>query len=106
MKPQSINPVIKVLLVGWSAVYLLYAMLGVWLTTGPAALDSRTRPDTLGDNIMSGVWILLSVMQLIIAVVLNRHYKPWLFWVAITLAILSAGMFIGPILILSVSNNS
>lgn len=100
MKPSSLNPIAKILLVGWSVIYLLYAMLGVWLTIGPHALASRTQPDTLGSNILSGIWILLSVLQLVIAITLIKHYRPWLFWIAIGLAVVSAGMLLGPILVL------
>ena len=92
------NPVVTALLFVWSIVYLPYALIVIWASTGPDALAG---PSSTTDNIISAVWLLLSVLQLYIAVALNRHYKPWLFLVSVSLAALSFGsVILGPILAL------
>jgi hypothetical protein len=100
MKPLSISPVAKALFVGWSMTYLSYTILAVWATTGPYALAG---PSTVTDNILSGVWLTLSVMQVAVAFALHTHFKPWVFWTAATLATLSIGMVFLPVLALLVT---
>jgi hypothetical protein len=99
MQPQKINPIVKPLFVGWSALYLLYAVLGVWLTTGPHALDSRTHTDTTGDHIFNAIWLLLSITQFVVAIFLARRTKPGLLWAAVALAAVSVGILIVPSII-------
>jgi uncharacterized protein (DUF486 family) len=97
MKPSNVNPAVRALFVGWSILFLLYTMLGVWLGTGPYALAG---PSTMTDDILSAIWLAFSVLQLVIAIMLNKHFNPWLFWIAVTLAILSAGTIFLPVLLL------
>jgi hypothetical protein len=98
MEYFSANVVVKALLLAWSIVYLPYAMIVVWAGTGPNALAG---PATMAENIFGGVWLLLSILQLSVAIALGRRYRPWLFWVAMFLVVLSVGSVImGPILAL------
>jgi uncharacterized membrane-anchored protein len=87
----------KAVLVGWSVLFFLYTLLGVWVGTGPDALAG---PSTLKDDILAGIWLSFSIVQLVIAIILHKHYKPWLFWVAVIFAILSTCTIFGPLLAL------
>jgi hypothetical protein len=100
MKPTSVTPLVKALFVGWSMTYLIYVVLGVWATTGPYALAG---PSTVMDTILGGVWLALSVLQVVAAFALHTHFKPWVFWTAATLTILSVGMVFLPVIALLVT---
>ncbi len=99
VKHSNAISVAKALLAGWSALFFLYALLGVWVGTGPDALAG---PSALKDNILAGLWLSFSIAQLVIAITLNKHYKPWLFLAAVIFAILSVCMVFGPLLALLV----
>jgi len=93
MKAKNGNPVVKALFIGWSILYLLYALLGIWLGTGKHALAGpRT---SLTDYIFSTVWLGLSVLQLVAAIMLNEDSKRCLWWTAIVFAIVSSSIVIG-----------
>jgi hypothetical protein len=88
----------KNILIGWSAVYLLLALISTWLTTGQHALGG---PSTIGEDLVSFAWLGFSLVQLVVAVALLNHYKPWLSRTAMALATLSVGsLLIGPALTL------
>jgi hypothetical protein len=92
-KTRNGKHIAKVLLIGWSILYLSYALLGVWIGTGEHALSGpRTSPT---DYIFSGVWLSLSILQLVVAIMLNKDSKRWLWWVAVAFAVVSSSLVIG-----------
>jgi hypothetical protein len=97
MEEQHKKPLANVLLIGWSLIYLLYVALGGWLGTGKDALAGpRT---SLMDYISSSVWLGLGIVQLVVAIVLSKTSKRWLWWASISFAMLSLNTVLIPPLI-------
>ena len=88
----------KDLILGWAIFLFLYVLLGVWAGTGKDALAGPSRRT---DDIFAGLWFACGALQLGIAIALHKQSRPWLFWIAVTLTILSAGWIFGALLFAS-----
>jgi hypothetical protein len=99
MAQSKSHPVAKALLVSWSILFFLYALLGAWEGTGPTALGG---PSTPTDTALAGIWLGFSALQLAVAVAVYKYAKPWLFRIAAICAALSVCAVCGPLLALLV----
>lgn len=91
-KPH-IHPVTNIALICWSILWLLLALLSIWLGTGKDALGG---PSTTTDTILNYVWLALTILQLIVAIALSVRYTLWLVRTFLVVAILSIGVLFVP----------
>lgn len=100
MKPYNPRPLLSFLLLGWSIMFFLYALLGAFLGSGEDALSG---PATPAENLLAALLLGYALLQLLLAIILHKKYQPALFWACASLGAVSVAAVVAPLLYLLLS---
>lgn len=87
MSPSTKQATIAKLMLGWAIINLTYIVFAIW-TSG---LNST--PWTKNDIIANTVKIALDSAQLVLAVMLVRHFRIWMYRLSLALIPISIAVF-------------